>query len=296
MIALFGVEVRRALARALVRVLVGLAVLAIAITGVLVFVNSRAEFDPVATRGEARVAYLRELRECRQFSEPGTPCEQFIQQDDFVEDKRFKGADVADATRGVTPIIVIAAFIAAASFIGAEWKHGTVTTILTWEPRRVRVLGTKLLAALVVAAVITAALYALFVAALVPSVVYRGTTEGSSGWVGDVVRAAANGTFLTLLGVVVGFAVATVGRNTAAALGVGFVYLGPVEGIIRGLKPGWARWLVGDNAGQILVSGAAGEDGPILGGSPGRSATVLTVYAALFAVAALTSFRTRDIT
>ena len=42
--------------------------------------------------------------------------------------------------------VVAAAWLLAASFVGAEWHAGTMGTLLTWEPRRLYVLGAKVAA------------------------------------------------------------------------------------------------------------------------------------------------------
>ena len=36
--------------------------------------------------------------------------------------------------------LVVGALFAGASVAGAEWRAGSMTTLLTWEPRRVRVI------------------------------------------------------------------------------------------------------------------------------------------------------------
>ena len=51
---------------------------------------------------------------------------------------------------------------------------------------------------------------------------------------------------------VIGGAVAAVGRHTAAALGVVFVWTAVLEGLVRGLRPLWTPWLLGDNLVSFL--------------------------------------------
>jgi hypothetical protein len=124
----------------------------------------------------------------------------------------------------------------------------------------------------------------------------RGIAEGTwtSSWLravgGVVVRAAAVGSFAA----VVGAAVATVGRNTAAALGAGFVYFAVVEGVIRGLRPAWQRWLVGDNATLFLT----GIDDPFppLNRTMTSSGLLLLAYAACLVAVAVAWFEARDLT
>ena len=40
---------------------------------------------------------------------------------------------------------------------------------------------------------------------------------------------------------------AAVGRHTAAALGAVFIYTAVLEGLVRGFRPQWTPWLLGDN-------------------------------------------------
>ncbi|HEX9123530.1 MAG TPA: hypothetical protein VF984_09260, partial [Actinomycetota bacterium] len=78
-----------------------------------------------------------------------------------------------------------------------------------------------------------------------------------------------------------------------AAIGVAFAYLAVIEGLIRGLRPGWRPWLLGDNAGLFVVGHASA------GSPPGRSAVgsalVLALYGVILLWVAAASFRTRDV-
>ena len=64
--------------------------------------------------------------------------------------------------------------------------------------------------------------------------------------------------FLSGVGAVVGFSIATVGRNTAAAVGAGFAYLAVLENLIRAWMPNLSKFLLGDNAG-VFVTGESGQ-------------------------------------
>ena len=58
---------------------------------------------------------------------------------------------------------------------------------------------------------------------------------------------------LTAMGAMLGVALATLGRNTAFALVVIFAWITVVEGMIRGFKPGLARFLWGENMTIVLT-------------------------------------------
>src|SRR5205823_7441747 len=64
------------------------------------------------------------------------------------------------------------------------------------------------------------------------------------GLVAVLLRGAA----LVGMAAAVGAAIASLGRNTSAALGAAFGYLVVLEGILRGWKPWTQRWLLGNNA------------------------------------------------
>lgn len=117
-------------------------------------------------------------------------------------------------------IMALIAFIAGASFVGAEWASGGMMNLLLWRPRRLQVLGTKLLALLtwvtalsvVVAGLWTAAFW--FIAAL------RGSNAGmtSGAWQSQGLT-GLRALGLILAAAMLGFGLASLGRHTAMALG-----------------------------------------------------------------------------
>ena len=199
----------------------------------------------------------------------------------------FSLGDAREFIEGTAALFAIAGWLIGTSLVGAEWQAGTMTTLLTWEPRRFRVLATKALAAAA----------GVFVTVLVLNLIYLGlltlvaTTRGSTGgfevpllWF--IVRIAT----LASVGGVLGLALATVTRNTGAALGIAFVYLAIVEGIIRGFRPDWRGWLLGDISGEFVLMN---------GGVPGRTLTqsvaVLCLWILAFLTIAIATFRARDV-
>ncbi len=88
----------------------------------------------------------------------------------------------------------------------------------------------------------------------------------------------------------VGFAVASIGRNTAAALGVGFAYFLVIENVVGNFLAGFRRWLLLGNA-IVLISGKD-SGGEVVG----RSVLVAGVYLTGVAVVVATVlFGRRDI-
>src|SRR5439155_27264654 len=126
----------------------------------------------------------------------------------------------------------VGALRAGASMVGADWRAGTVGTLLTWEPRRGRVLLAKLVSVALLAAAIALVLQILFILALLPAMLGRGTTTGADAeWFRGLVAVLLRGAALVGMAAAVGAAIASLGRNTSAALGAAFGYLVVLAGI-----------------------------------------------------------------
>jgi hypothetical protein len=101
------------------------------------------------------------------------------------------------------------------------------------------------------------------------------------------------GVALTTIAAGIGFAIATIGRNTAVALGAGFAYIIVFENILGSAVERWRRWLVLGNV-IVLVSGS--EDG---GDVTGRTVLGAAVFRALVGVVLLAvaagTFQRRDL-
>jgi len=195
--------------------------------------------------------------------------------------------------QGVSFVVLIGGLVLGASSVGAEWHAGTMTTLLTWEPRRIRLCVAKATACLVCVFAVAVGLLIVFGLAMTLATVARGATSGlPDSWFGSVsgsiLRTAAAATF----GSALGFSLAMIGRNSAAALGVTFGYLAIVEVLLRELRPEWQRWLLSDNL-VVLITGRAQA---FAGRSLGGAALVLLLYAGVLLLAAAVSFRARDVT
>ncbi len=159
MTTLLSVELRRALARRLVRVLIGLALVATGVVGVVTYIQS---------------------------SEPSS-------------DGPIAVVDLWP-TSGEDPILLVpaiflaaGALLAGASVVGAEWRAGSISTLLTWEPRRGRVAVAKVATAALAAAAIGLILQVVFVLALLPALLAHGSTAGADaewfwGMAGGIAR------------------------------------------------------------------------------------------------------------
>lgn len=298
--ALIAVEIRRMLARRLVRLFLALALLNVVVSGIWIFAKSNRD---VAGARAARHAAGIEACVRGEFGpppalfEPGER-EEFCASitDGNLEDvdPRFHLTDLTDVFQALSPLLIIGTWLLGASFVGAEWEAGTIATFLTWEPRRLRVLVGKALAAIVVGIAATALLQALLAGALLPAAVFRGTTEGTdAAWLRATVGVALRVTALAGVAATIGLSIAAITRRTSAALGAALLIL-IVELILHGLLPEWRRWFAGVNA-AVFVSG---EDGgvPPINRSPLGAGLLLSIYATGIFGAAAAHFRRRDVT
>ena len=117
-------------------------------------------------------------------------------------------------------IVALVAFIAGASFVGAEWSSGSMMNLLLWRPKRLQVLGTKLSALLTWVTAGTVLLAGLWTAAFWFVGSRRGNTLGmtSGAWQSQGLT-ALRALGLILAAAVLGFGLASLGRHTAMALG-----------------------------------------------------------------------------
>lgn len=196
---------------------------------------------------------------------------------------------------GTSFVFVILGWLFGASFVGAEWHAGTVTTLLTWEPRRTRVIVAKVTATVVSVFVLTLVLQLVLGGVLAVDAAAQGSTVGADGaWAAEAAGVALRVALVSCIFAGVGFGIASIGRNTAAALGVGFGYIVIVENLVRGLRPAWSPWLLTENAGLFLIGDPA--DFPNLDRSAVEAGIYLAAVAMLLLVAAAAQFRVRDVT
>ncbi len=200
----------------------------------------------------------------------------------------FHRNDLPNALLGLAFPLIMLGWLVGASAIGAEWAHRTVAALLTWEPRRTRVLATKALAAALFTAVLVVFLEVVFTIALSPS---AQPDPFPFDW-GDYAGTALRILLVAVIASLLGFGLATIGRNTGAALGGGMAYLLVVESLVRGFKPSWSDWLLGTNIGRVVEGGAASA---LVGRSTTDAMLVLLLYAGALFLLALWFFRRREI-
>lgn len=194
---------------------------------------------------------------------------------------------------GALPLF-IGGLLGGASVAGAEWRAGTVTTLLTWEPRRVRVHLARAVSSFILATLIAVVLQVLFLAAALPAVFAHGTTAGIDGdWWAGLAGAVLRIAVLTGATAVLGNTLATLGRSTGFAFGVAFAWIAVAEQLIRGLKPSVLNWLLAENI--ITFMTWAPMEGVKGAPSVGASAVTLVAYFAALAALATLAFTRRDV-
>jgi ABC-2 type transport system permease protein len=196
----------------------------------------RAAAEEVAA--EARVTWTANRNECLDIErgvKPKSPGRQYPPNCDYGDEPTAEDIlDYGFSFRREWPelyytaavILGLFGFVIGASFVGAEWTSGGMTNLLLWRPKRFEVLGAKLMAALGGVLAMSIAYMVVWTAAFL-------AVGATSGTIGQLTAAHLGSLLLTfvrvvLLGVVgaaLGFAIASIGRHTAMALGVGIAYL-----------------------------------------------------------------------
>ena len=186
------------------------------------------------------------------------------------------------------------AVLLGASLIGADWRSGTVGLQLTWEPRRARLALTKA-GALMSVAVVAYLVYAVVLAlALLPAALVHGSTAGmDAAWWREGIGILLRGAAASAVVIAIGFSIALVGRNAAAALGVLFVYTSILENILSARFPWMTRWLLVRNIARFVEGNDIGD---LAQRSTIAAGITLAMYAAAVVGAAVWIFRARDVT
>lgn len=190
--------------------------------------------------------------------------------------------------------LLIGGFIGGAAIVGGEWRAGTVATMLTFEPRRAHLHAARLAAGLVLAVGLAFMLQVLFLSATLPAVLTRGTTAGTaSAWWAELGLAVTRISLLTAAAGLLGVSLATLGRNTAFAMGVMFAWMTAAEGIIRSYRPGLHDYLLGENLAVTLTWAPLGTAD--VAQSELAAAVTVAAYVALVVAAGMLTFLRRDI-
>ncbi len=215
---------------------------------------------------------------------------------EFAPPGSFALATLPQALQSTAFLLIVFGLVVGASSVGADWQAGSMTTLLTWEPRRTRVFVIRLLVVAGFVFVSVVILEAVLSLALALVAATRGSTSGTdSAWMGDVIKTALRIGAMGVLGTCLGISVSMLGRTTAASLGAVFVYLAVLESIVRALVPSASPWLLGPNV-VVFVEGIASSPGTQQTLSFVHAVGVTAAYALMPLVVAAVAFRGRDVT
>jgi ABC-type transport system involved in multi-copper enzyme maturation permease subunit len=195
----------------------------------------------------------------------------------------------------ISILMYLLVIVIGASAVGAEYRAGTVGTILTWEPRRIRLLVARLAAAGIVAMLFFLIVHAVFVAAWALGVALNGSSGGADAdfW-RDLLVLLARATLLAGALAVISGAITTLVKNTGGAMGIWFGYLIAVEGILRGQVDSVIPWFLTINVGAFYAWETVAQNGQTVTAGPGGLRVAW--YVVLLGGAALAGFQRRDVT
>ena len=200
---------------------------------------------------------------------PEPTADNFGGPESFLDKRPFDfGNAGVNGALGVAALAAALAVAMGTTWIGAEWSTRNIVALLFWVPRRLQVMGAKLLVL-----VGAAALFGVLAEAawLATAGIWEATVGSDEPFPKDfwssLLQTQARGVLLVVLAAVLGFGLTNVVRNTGAALGIAFVYTAIAENIIRALRPHWEPWLLTSNALGLVQDGGYRivfwNDGPI---------------------------------
>lgn len=278
---LLRAEAHRFRSRRFIQVLLGLAVLgwlAAVVIGLLnVGVPDAADYAEARQLIEQEVTVQEGFRQdcLEQTGGFEDQCGQPIRAEDFDVDDFLPRApfDFAAAgsggAAGFGGTAAVVAFLIGATWIGAEWSTRSLVALLFWVPRRMQVMGAKLVVLAVASALFGVAVQLAWLAmAGILRAVASSDNPLPDGFWGDLLGTQARSVLLVVLVALIGFGLANLTRNTGAALGVGFVYFAILETAIRIFRPTWEPWLLSNNAVGLIAPGGisvfvpSGDVGP----------------------------------
>jgi ABC-type transport system involved in multi-copper enzyme maturation permease subunit len=252
-LALLRAEWRRLFTRRLARVMMAVTILILALAGFAVAAHSHPHTPATLAQAQAFIAGQRaqNLDQCLADAKSGAAgpdgqpapteaeCQQQAQQfQPSVEE--FQGyqftfrRDMSTLLVLLGGLLALAGFVIGSSFVGAEWSSGGMTTVLVWRPRRVRLLAGKLAALLLgmlTFAVLTSIAWTAPMWAVARTRGYAGNL--TPGLLTSLALRDVRVLALTLACAAAGFAIASYGRHTAAALGTAIGYVVVVEVVLR---------------------------------------------------------------
>jgi ABC-2 type transport system permease protein len=193
--------------------------------------------------------------------------------------------------------------------VGSEYGWGTLKTLFTQGPGRLRVFGAKLIA---VAVVLLGFVLVVFLLGAAASWAIALTEGADVTWPGAwlLFRGIAGGWLVFAVWAALGIMLAIVTRGTALATGIGILYAFVVEGLLSALSrevsllDGLVEFFVrangyslvdvlGVSQDEVADTGPGSFAGPFVGGT--QALLVLALYLATFVVVSGWLLRRRDV-
>jgi hypothetical protein len=320
-------ECLRARSRRSLLWLTGLTLLGVAAISALMFTltGPAGPEDLAAARDSFMTEQTQSYNECLDLLEPGedpgTMCWRPTEADAisnaayYVDPAPFTGGDFAALLGLAGGLATVVSLLVAASAGGADWGARSMGLLLSWEPRRLRVLLARLGVTLLIALVFTA--LAVGLAWLAGRFI-----AGAHGWdpatqltadlagpdLGDMGELALRWVPVGMIAAAAGYGVAMLTRSTGWAVG-GLIAFGIVLGpVITGLWAWGSQWLPQVNAVAWLQGGTQWPVDQRLvysGGEPGgpgwiwlsqgRALLTMLVMVLALLMAAAASLKWRDV-
>lgn len=236
-------ELSRFGSRRFIQVMVVMLLAAFAVTIFTVMASSTQPTEEVWAEARAQAAsqraYLeREYANCINAVTDNRTCEELnparVVPENYLYGVFHFGRQIKPLLYFLAAFLSLFGYLVMASYIGSELNSGGMTNLLLWRPNRLAVLGAKLAVGLGMLVAIS----------VVFTAIYIGTFWGianATGYSGDVTPVlweeigvlGLKAIAMALVASVVSFAIATVGRHTAAALGALLGYVIVWEGGAR---------------------------------------------------------------
>lgn len=309
MISFVRAELRRALSRRAFRLLGAFVIGVILVSAVITFLNASTDTERAVAAARREVEVCERDRAEQERLEGPAAVQGWVcpTEAELIPsfDRTFRYADtMPNGMRSAAIAMFLVCFAMGASFIGAEWGSGSMATLLTWEPRRGRVLAAKAIAGVVLAFVAVVLALAVLAVAYLPAGAWRGTLDGiDAGFWRSMGAISLRAGGLAAFGVAVATALAMLVRNTAGAVGVGFVYGVIVDPLLGNLWRGrFHTWVLQHNLPRMLGFPVSSPQGgrfvaPTLDQAPSvtRPVILFSIYAAVLLLSAYAAFRARDV-
>jgi ABC-type transport system involved in multi-copper enzyme maturation permease subunit len=215
--------------------------------------------------------------------------------------------DVGVILEHISTFVILLGALLGASLGGADWTSNTMGTLLTWEPRRLRVFLERALVVAAVVVVVTLFLQIAFALVYWAVTSVRGvTTFLPPNLLGDVAGTMLRVSAMAIAFALVAYVLAMIGRSTVSSLGVLFGYLILFEGVIAGFRPSIMGSLFVRAAVVVIgrqpilmepgnVSGPGGGQ-PIVLMDVTKAWVVVAIYVVVLGVVSVVQFQRRDVT